>query len=310
MSKPSAIACTWRGRPAWRLRSQELEAVVTTTGAHLAALHLPDEERNPLWQPSWPAAERPDPDLHGAPDGEGPVLAGACGSMLCCDRFGPGDPGQRRPFHGEAVQAVWTFDGLHEGAAVFSTRLPLAGLALRRSFRLVGDCCELTTTAEILSGGDRDIDWCEHITLGGGFLDGVRIEAGLDRVDTKTLTEPGDIAAVLAMPRPADPPRGDVWSGRVSEGRWQAEQPDWRRRLSVEWSPADFPWLVVWTEHRQRQQPPWLGRERARGLELSRKPFPVAGLWPEGERLGRPTRCALRAGEIRSITVKLHWQRI
>ena len=41
------------------------------------------------------------------------------------------------------------------------------------------------------------------------------------------------------------------------------------------WRRADFPWLGIWEENRDRKTPPWHGKSLTRGMEFSNSPFPV-----------------------------------
>lgn len=299
----------WRGRPAWLLAGGGLEAVVTATGASLACLRRQGEELNPLWQPGWPAAVQPDPALHGDPQGEGLLLASAVGSMLCLDRFGATLPAERRPFHGEAAVIPWSLASNGAAEATCVALLPEAGLRVQRSFRLSPAGCRLETTVASADGRDHAVEWCEHITLGDPFCDGIEIAAGLDRADR---IEPAPLdaapaAMALTMPRASDPPRGDLWSGAVDDGFWRATNRRLGRSLEVRWDRDAFPWLVVWTEHRSRGGPPWSGRERARGLELSTKPFPCAGPYPWAERHGRPAQRIVPASTPLRAAVSFAW---
>ena len=308
MSNPTITPVTWRGQPGWLLANGRIEVVVTSMGANLACLRQVGDGLNPLWQPQWRSATEPDPDVPGDPAGEGRLLAAASGSFLCLDRFGPARAGETRPFHGEAAVATWACLGREGDAVAFAADLPQAGLSVRRSLRLEGETCLLDTTARAIDGCDHEVEWCEHATLGDPFLDGATIDAGIDRVDAEAHgVPPGSISGVLAMPRAGAPPRGDVWSGRVAEGWWRAEHPGLRRRLTVTWQRDDFPWLVVWTEHRSRHTPPWNGRERARGLELCTKPFPTPHAYPDPTRLGRPSRCRISAAMAVSKRVVFTW---
>lgn len=304
-----AQATVWRGRPAWLLAGGGMEAVVMETGASLACLRQRGDDVNPLWQPGWPSAAVPDPALHGDPRGEGLLLASAVGSMLCLDRFGATLPAERRPFHGEAAVAPWALDVDADADATFAVRLPQAGLSVQRRFRMSAAGCSLETTVASADGRDHAIEWCEHITLGDPFCDGMAVTAGLQRADRiePTLLDAVPADQALAMPRPDDPPRGDLWSGAVTDGFWRARNPRLGRTLEVRWAPDDFPWLVVWTEHRSRHGAPWNGRERARGLELSTKPFPSAGPYPEATRHGRPARCVVPAMTPLSRAVAFMW---
>jgi hypothetical protein len=69
----------------------------------------------------------------------------------------------------------------------------------------------------------------------------------------------------------------------------------------------------VWTEHRARAHAPWAGGERARGLEVSNKPFPEGE--PPAERaetfLGAPSApLAIAEGEEVVRVVELAWERV
>lgn len=281
-------ATTWRGRPALHLTGDGLEAVVSLTGAQLACIRRPGDALNPLWQPTWTTADDP-------------LLAVIVGSNPCIDRFGPPWPGEHKPVHGEAGVRQWSTS--QEGdEAVFRTTLPQAALAVERRFRLVGDRLELTTDVRPLAGQQpRAIEWCEHTTLGDPFMDGAQITAGITSVEPMPGEAPGPctVAAALAFPPAGAPARGDIYTAPVQQGWYRATNPRLGRTLEVTWDPAAFPWLCLWTQHCTRLAPPWSGRERARGMEVSTKPFPEGK--PPASRaqtwLGRPTTCVVPASK-------------
>lgn len=278
---------TWRGRPAMHLSGDQLEAVVTVTGAHLACLRRRGELLNPLWQPSWTTSTDP-------------LLAVITGSNPCIDRFGPPWPGETRPMHGEAGLSQWS--SCQEGdEAVFRTTVPLAHLAVERRFRFIGDRLDLTTSVTPLGGQPRTVEWCEHTTLGDPFLDGVEITAGITTVEPMPREAPlhCTAAAALAFPRASEPPRGDIYTAPVEAGWYKAVNPRLGRTLEVTWDHAEFPWLCLWTQHRTRLLAPWSGRERARGMEVSTKPFPEGRppLTRAQSWLGRPTTCLVPASK-------------
>lgn len=279
-------ATTWRGRPALHLTGDQLEAVVSVTGAQLACLRRRGDTLNPLWQPGWTTAEDP-------------LLNVIVGSNPCIDRFGPPWPGEVKPLHGEAGVRQWTSH--QEGdVAVFQATLPIAGLAVERRFRLSGDCLELTTNVQPLAGQPRFIEWCEHTTLGDPFMDGVEITAGITTVEPMPgQAGPASCSAALAFPRAVDSVRGDIFTAPVQAGWYTATNRRLGRTLEVTWDHHEFPWLCLWTQHRTRLEQPWAGRERARGMELSTKPFPEgkppslrAHSW-----LGRSTTCVVPASK-------------
>jgi hypothetical protein len=122
-----------------------------------------------------------------------------------------------------------------------------------------------------------------------------------------------DARDALAVPAIEAPPTGSVRACRVSDGWYRAENRRLGWVLSARWDPIEFPWLCLWTQHCQRQQPPWNARERTRGMEITTKPFPE-GL-PPASRFpafaGRSTRCDVPAapGAI-TKSISLQWQRI
>lgn len=315
----------WRGRPAFEIRAptSPLVAVVVEIGGHLAALWDSSDARatNPLWQPHWATA-----DVSASRSGEwgaGPeaaLLTNIVGSNLCLDRFGAPHPGEDRPLHGESGIVQWSEGGTSASGASFEAALPMAGLALTRSIALVGDVCTLTTSARTAAGsGSRSVEWCEHTTVGGDFLDGAAVAAAVDacRVmngDGEGDKEPEefDVARALAMPTRASPPEGHVRTCRVApEGSWSISNAALGWALTANFSREDFPFLCLWTEHASRPGPPWGGVEFTRGMEMSTKPFPEGA--PPASRaasyLGRPTTCLVGEAGV-SKTVRLRWSRL
>lgn len=269
---------TWRGLPAMALHGGGRTAILGLVGAQLASLRLDGDNIEPMWQPSWPSADPIGLDARAleaygsGPDA--PLLAAACGSFPCCDRFGPPPPGMEGTTHGTAAIARYTVVRANADGIELCALLDPTGLEIRRHFTFFGDYLEVSTTVRHQDTVIRELDWCEHTTLGGILLDDANISATIDQVVT-----PPDIAAMdsktaLAMPLPDAPPWGGVVAGTVVGGRWRVESRRCRRRLTCSFNATDWPWLTVWTEHHSRTSPPWRGRERARGMELSNRPFP------------------------------------
>jgi len=295
---PDALTCTpttWRGAAAIRLDNGRIAAVATARGGHLCSLTRSGDTLNPLWQPQW----QPDGDC--GTDVEASLLSGICGSNLCVDRFGPPRPGERKPMHGEAGVVTWRIAaGSHR--VVLEAWLPQARLRVRRRLALDGDSLVVDTAVRPSGTRDRDVEWCEHTTLGGEFLDGVACSAALGPARDKAGAA---VAEPLAMPAPSAPPTGSISTAPVRAGWWKAENARLGAVLEARFDPRDFPHLCLWTEHKARAQAPWSGRERTRGMELSTKPLPV----PTPTDAPRSWRHVLPAGRWHSHRLVLRWTR-
>ena len=317
---------TWRGQTAWRIAGPDLEVVVTRCGGHLAAIRLPGEELNPLWQPHWAAADPATVRPGGAYGGiEASLLATIVGHSVCIDRFGPPRPGEHRPVHGEAGVVDWMLTRISPAEIEITALLPEARLHVRTRFAICGETLLLTRGVRHDDLTPRELEWCEHVSLGAPFIDDAEVEAGIDRVHPwPGAGEPGSrfsaadeaagipCAAALAMPRPDAPPCGDVLAGHVVEGWWSLTNQAWKRRLTYSWSPDDFPWLTLWTQHRSRAGTPWDGVERARGMELTTKPFPDGASPPDRHPSfhGTSTTCFVPPWEWREHELMITWEEI
>src|SRR4051794_4527953 len=169
----------WRTMNAWSISNGTLEVVVTEIGCHLAAVRFVGETTNAFWQPHWPTCQpdRIDPNTNG-PYGvgsEAPLLGCIVGHNLCIDRFGEPWAGEHRPMHGEAGVSMWTLAQAGATAVELCATLIEANLAVRRRIRIDGSTLLLTTGVRHDGPSAREIEWCEHVTLGDPFLDGVRI---------------------------------------------------------------------------------------------------------------------------------------
>jgi hypothetical protein len=321
------IDCIWRGLPAWCLHNAHHSAIISSLGAQVVSLALIGEEttKNPLWQPPWPMA-RPDDVALGSgdwgPPAEAPLLAGICGLNLCLPRFGAAYPGEDLPLHGEANLVPWQVQQAGCDDLTLSASFPRSRLQVIRRYIIDTTGLTITTSVSDHSGAARAIDWCEHVSLGGEMLDDGVVRAGVDGAwsfpadlgPADRFAAAGRAAAIpaqdlLNLP-PADGPAvGDIGAARVAAGWWEITSARWGRRLRATWEANEFPWLTVWTEHRSRLGPPWRGMTRARGMEISTRPFPE-GL-PTAERRGQwqgqPTERWLPAGGTMQSRLHLAW---
>jgi len=278
---------TFRGRPAWEASNGVLSITITKTGCHLGRLvALADPLlTNPLWEPLWPSGDPASAAASGTWGSgehavEAPLLTSICGSNLCADRFGAPHPGEERPLHGEAGVVEWAPAAAAAAGSqtvTFTAYLPLARLQATRAFALLGNSLTITSALEDRAGRGRDVEICEHTTLGGAFLDhvadGGALTASVDAGAEMTGSEAApavDVGEALRVPARAAPPAGTVRTLRVSEpdAWWLAAAPALGWQLRASWSRADFPFLCVWTEHLSRHHAPWAGRERTRGMEV------------------------------------------
>lgn len=326
MDALTLTSTTWRGVAAWEVRGAKLSLVITEVGGHLAALRLIGEEINPLWQPTWHAADPDTVPVGGYYGGiEAGLLAAIVGHNLCLDRFGPAHAGEQRPVHGEPGVRRWRVTQPSADLLEFTVDMPLAGLSARKRVRLDDNRLLLAHAVHNPGPARREVEWCEHINLGQPFIDFATCDAGIDAV----FNWPGEpeplprfpqvpslgaipVAGALAIPMPDQPICGDVLAGRVTDARWSVTNPTLKRRLSCTWRVDDFPWLTLWTQHRSRPGTPWFNRERVRGLELTTKPYPD-GQCPADRHptfQGRPTVCSVEAGAWKEHPIEFRWEAV
>nr|MBA3937385.1 hypothetical protein [Planctomycetota bacterium] len=168
----------WRGQTAWRIAGPLLEVVVTRCGGHLAAIRRPGEELNPLWQPHWAAADPATVRPGGAYGGiESSLLATIVGHSVCIDRFGPPRAGEQRPVHGEAGVVDWMLTRISPAEIEITALLPEARLHVRTRFAICGESLLLTRGVRHDDLVPRELEWCEHVSLGAPFIDDVEVEA-------------------------------------------------------------------------------------------------------------------------------------
>ncbi len=330
MDTLTAVPTTWRGVAATLVVGAQLEAVVMTVGGHLACIRFRGEELNPLWQPPWPSTDPA--GVIGTPTGaygdgaEAKLLSTIVGSNLCMDRFGAPWPGEKRPLHGEAGVARFAMNQPNPQRIDWTASLPEARLSVERHIHLEGGTLHWATSVRHADSTARDVEWCEHTNLGGDFLDGVDIGADIDlAVNLPGESEPGfahygpegsiPLDVALAVPAADAAPTGLFATTRVKTGAtatWTATNRRLGRRLRAEFKPDDFPWLGLWTQDRGRTTPPWSGRTRVRGMELSTKPFPEGK--PPAIRAktyrGRPSECIVPPGQTVKKVIRFVWERL
>ena len=159
------------GRPVRIVSNDKLTLAVRSVGGSMVQLFLQD-----------------DPDKLNPFEG--------LGHFVCVDGFGPVSSEERAaglPGHGEAHRLPWemTSNEKQDGTltVAFSVSLPIVRETFRRTIRVVDGEQVIYIDSELENhlGFDRPINWGEHLTIGGSFL-----EQG------KTLT---DMSATRSMTR-------------------------------------------------------------------------------------------------------------
>jgi len=162
---------TFDGRPVRILSNDKLSLAVRTVGGAMVQLVMKDQ------------ADAPNPF-------EG------LGHFVCVDGFGPVSKEEQAaglPGHGEAHRVSWDVlsSDRKDGTLTveFAAALPIVHENFRRKFTMIDgeNVVYIDSELESLLGFDRPINWGEHATIGGAFL-----EQG------KTIT---DMAAKRAMTR-------------------------------------------------------------------------------------------------------------
>jgi hypothetical protein len=102
------------------------------------------------------------------------------GHFVCVDGFGPVSMEERRaglPGHGEAHRVPWEMLSFEKKdgtlTVAFTATLPLVQEVFRRTIRMVDgeNVVYIDSELESLLGFDRPVNWGEHATIGGPFLE-------------------------------------------------------------------------------------------------------------------------------------------
>jgi hypothetical protein len=227
------------------------------------------------------------------------------GHFVCVDGFGPVSTEERAaglPGHGEAHRVPWDViasektDGTT--TVTFSAALPIVQETFRRTIRMVDgeNVIYIESELESLLGFDRPINWGEHFTIGGSFL-----EQGKTRTDlsaTRSMTrsyaseavDPPDnhnLADFKEFTWPMAPtvsgtpvdmrivpvisPVMDQTASLMDPARRlvfvTAFHPDKKALIGYIFRREDYPWLQIWDSY------PGPQRRSYRGMEFATQPF-------------------------------------
>ena len=290
-------------RPGVVLSGERARLEIDLAGGALGAFERTGSGVNPL---GWGVPKSGDVAPHGH------------GHFLCLDRWGPpskAEGAQGMPYHGEASSVTWQLDQPPtESSGILSTvmsaRLPIAGLAVRRTVQLASGAAFFVVREEVTNEGrlGRTYNMVQHPTIAPPFLDASTM---VDSNGGRGFAQGGP------MPRPEEPtflwPRGIDRDGTRADLRHLTGDPrpavssfaidgDWGWVTAVTpgkglligylWRTSDYPWVSLWRDCRE-------GRPAARGLEFGttglHQPFPI--LTRKGRIFDRPLFEYLDSGE-------------
>jgi hypothetical protein len=237
------------------------------------------------------------------PDGLNPLQG--LGHFVCVDGFGPVSREERAaglPGHGEAHRVPWNLLSADKKdatlTAAFVATLPIVQETFRRTFRMVDGESVVYVDSELESrlGFDRPVNWGEHATIGGPFLEqGTTVT---EMSATRSMTRSYESEAVdppdhhnLADFKEFTWPMAPTAAGGVVDVRIAptvtpvmdqttslmdparrlvfvtAFHPAKRALFGYVFRRAEYPWTQIWDSY------PGGSRRSSRGLEFATQPF-------------------------------------
>ena len=239
------------------------------------------------------------------------------GHFVCLDRFG--FPTEQElvngmPFHGEASQVKWEVlsqPAIEEGAvsAQMACKLPMTGLSLQRTMRLNEATAVLSVEEAITNNNSlgRVYNFVQHANIQAPFLDEtvlldcnatagfmyqVPLPEKIDIFPWPTFAIKGKAIDLRHQTANADSFGVFLAVDDEADFGWvTACNPSQGLMLGYLWSPAEFPWLLVFRMPKNGQ-PEWLTFEPSTGYL-----GPNKDLVARGRVLGRPLVSFIDAGE-------------
>ena len=227
------------------------------------------------------------------------------GHFVCVDGFGPvskEEEAARLPGHGEAHRVPWDVvaSGKEDGTLTvqFSAALPLVHENFRRTLRLVDgeSVIYIESELESLLAFDRPINWGEHATISGAFLE--QGKTVTDMSATRAMTRSYESEAVdppdhhnLADFKEFKWPMAPTVTGTLVDIRISptiapvmdqttslmdpsrplayvtALHPERKALLGYVFRREEYPWIQIWDSY------PGGGRRSYRGMEFAVQPF-------------------------------------
>jgi hypothetical protein len=289
---------TLDGRPVRLLSNDKLTLAVRSVGGTMTQLLLREdpEKLNPL---------------------EG------LGHFVCVDGFGPVSKEERAaglPGHGEARRVPWTMLSAEKKdgtlTVAFTATLPIVQETFRRTFRMVDgeSVVYIDSELESLLGFDRPVNWGEHATIGGPFLEqgktvtDMSARRAMTRSYASEAVDPPDhhnladekeftwpMAPTAAGPlvdmriAPTITPVMDQTTSLMDQSRRlvfvTAIHPGKQALFGYVFRREEYPWTQIWDSY------PGGTRRSSRGLEFAAQPFdlPRREVIQAGSMFGTPT---------------------
>jgi hypothetical protein len=270
------------GREAVQIENERVRVTVLKEGGHVAEILEKETGVNPLWIPPWKSIEPSTYDPARHPEyglnSESKLLAGIMGHNLCLDMFGPPSDEEAEAgltVHGEG--SVVAYELAITGQEIRAkAQLPLAGLRFERIIRLERQTVHFRETLENLTALDRPIAWTQHVTLGPLFIENGVTRLEHSGVRAEVLGSMGGVADRTTFPAEG---RSSGFSTHLmnpeaEEAHFEAFNSRLNVGIGYRWRRSDFPWLGIWEENRDRNDPPWSGRTVTWGMEFGASPFP------------------------------------
>lgn len=227
------------------------------------------------------------------------------GHFVCVDGFGPVSKEEEAaglPGHGEAHRVPWDVvsSGKENGALTvqFSASLPLVHENFRRTLRLVDgeSVIYIESELESLLAFDRPINWGEHATISGAFLEQGKTVTDMSATRAMTRSyeseavDPPDhhnladfkefrwpmaptVAGTLVDMRvsPTVTPVMDQTTSLMDPSRplayVTALHPERQALLGYVFRREEYPWIQIWDSY------PGASRRSYRGMEFAVQPF-------------------------------------
>ena len=271
---------TLDGRPVRVIANDKIALTIRSVGGAMVQLFLKD-----------------DPDKLNPLEG--------LGHFVCVDGFGPVSSEERAaglPGHGEAHRVPWDMTSTDKKNGVltvaFSASLPLVQETFRRTISIVDgeNVIYVDSELESLLGFDRPVNWGEHFTIGGSFLEQGRTLT--DMSATRSMTRSYASEAVdppdnhnLADSKEFDWPMAPTVSGKPIDMRVAptispvmdqttslmdparrlvfvtALHPDKKALIGYIFRRDEYPWLQIWDSY------PGSSRRSYRGMEFATQPY-------------------------------------